>query len=506
MVAAAGAGGSFPLANGSDLLRIGDKMAVLRKLKIGLAGVMCTPFRGDKERYFAEDWKALSGLQETAGFELKVIEKGIYTLEEAQQAADALSQWGADFILLQSSSFAAAEFIRPFAASRLRLGLWGVPEGEPSAEGGLPLNSFTGVNLYNSLLKTRLKEYPHPVKWFFGHSENPSFKERFEITVQALRALVNLRGSRVGLAGGVAPGFDNLTVDPAVLKNKLGVEVVELDFDAVLKRAQTLEDQKLIDAVKKSFLQPNVNFNAHLGGQLEKLSRLQIAYSQFAQEEGLSAFAISCWPRFQSDYGVAVCSLLGQLNTLGIPAACEGDVPAAVSMLALSLLSNGAVTTLMDLVTLDGEDDSVLLWHCGPTSPLLADERGVRMNSLWLFDQPAAQPVGLHNDLILKGGKVTVAGFTADFERALVLEGEIDPHKPSYKGSSGWLKQIHMRGKRLRALDLAETLLSSGFQHHYPLAYGRLENAFLEMAAWADIAEISPCSYTTYLKPQGTIC
>ncbi|MFZ6018804.1 MAG: hypothetical protein ACOYXO_04270 [Chloroflexota bacterium] len=481
-------------------------MSGLRKLKIGVAGVMCTPFRGDKERYFAEDWTALSGQQEAAGFELKVIEKGIYTLEEAQQAADALSQWGADFILLQSSSFAAGEFIRPFAAAQIRLGLWGVPEGEPSSEGGLPLNSFTGVNLYNSLLRTRLKEYPHPVKWFFGHAESPSFQERFNITVQALRALVNLRGSRVGLAGGVAPGFDNLTVDPGVLKNKLGVEVVQLDFDAVLKRARTLEDQKLIDTVKASFLQPNVNLNAHLTGQLEKLSRLQVAYSQFAQEEGLSAFAISCWPRFQSDYGVAVCSLLGQLNTLGVPAACEGDVPAAVSMLALSLLSNGAVTTLMDLVTLDEEDESVLLWHCGPTSPLLADERGVRMNSLWLFDQPAAQPVGLHNDLILKGGKVTVAGFTADFERALVLEGEIDPQKPSYKGSSGWLKQIHMRGKRLQAMDLAETLLSSGYQHHYPLVYGQVENAFLEMAAWADIAEISPLNYTTYLKPQGTIC
>ncbi|GIV63888.1 MAG: hypothetical protein AB1457_12920 [Chloroflexota bacterium] len=481
-------------------------MITFRKLKIGLAGVMCTPFRGEKERYFTEDWKTLSAHQEAAGFELKVIEKGIYTQEEAQRAADELSQWGADFILLQSSSFAAGEFIRPFAATQIRMGLWGVPEGAPSAEGGLPLNSFTGVNLYNSLLQTRLKEFPHPVKWFFGHAESPSFKERFNITVQALRALVNLRGCRVGLAGGVAPGFDNLTVDPAVLRNKLGVELVELDFDAVLKRAKTLGDQKLIDSVKASFIQSNVTFNEHLVGHLEKLARLQVAYAQFVQEEGLSALAISCWPRFQSDYGVAVCSLLGQLNTVGVPTACEGDVPAAVSMLALSLLGNGAVTTLMDLVTLDEDDNSVLLWHCGPTSPLLADERGVRMSSLWLFDQSNAQPVGLHNDLILKGGKVTVAGFTADFEKALVLEGEIDPQKRSYKGSSGWLKQIHMRGKRLGTLDLAETLLSSGFQHHYPLVYGRLENAFLEMAAWADIAEISPLNYTTYLKPKGMIC
>jgi len=480
-------------------------MKTIRNLKVGLVGMMCTPFRGDKEHYFLEDWQTLLGLQEELGFELKVIEEGVYTKDEAQQSATKLAEWGADFILVQSSSFAAGEFIQPFAATKIRLGLWGVPEGVPSKEGGLPLNSFTGVNLYNSLLRTRLG-YPHPIKWFFGRAESPTFRERFSISMRALRALINLQGSRIGLAGGVAPGFDNLIINPEDLKRKLGVEMVELNFEKVLERAQLLRDDKRLESVKSSFLKENVQFDIGLNEHLEKLSRLQIAYLQIAEEEGINAFAISCWPRFQADYGVAVCSLLGELNTLGVPAACEGDVPSAVSMLALSLISSGTVTTLMDLVTLDPADDSVLLWHCGPTSPLLADQRGVRMGSLWLFDQQGGTPIGLHNDLTLQAGRVTVGGFTADFEKVLVFQGEIDPHKPSYRGSRGWLKNIQMRKKPLRALDLAETLLSSGFQHHYPVIYGEVEEAFLEMAAWANILEIKPIEYSTHLKAQGLPC
>ena len=101
------------------------------KLKIGLAGVMVTPFRGDKEGNFRKDYQALQKMAFDYNFELKTIEQGIYSQDQAINAAQALADWGADFILLQSSSFAAGKFIYPFAETSIRLGLWGVPEGEP---------------------------------------------------------------------------------------------------------------------------------------------------------------------------------------------------------------------------------------------------------------------------------------------------------------------------------------------------------------------------------------
>lgn len=475
-------------------------MAAIQKPKIGLVGMMSSPFRGDKENNFSGDAQSLHALTETLDFELMVVPDGIYTYAAAAAAAEALGQWGADYILVQSSSFASGDFIRPFAHLGVRMGVWAVPEGAPTSEGGLPLNSFTGLNMYNSLLRRYFTGYPHPVKWFFGRPEDPLFINRFKITVAALRAIINLQGSRIGLMGGVAQGFDNLIVDPRDYEARLGVRVEALELDAVLGRARQVEAGPELDQKAESFLAPGVTLGKGGRQHLFELAKLQIAFEAVIAEHGLDAVAVSCWPRFQAEPGVAVCSLVGQLNTLGLVTACEGDVPSAAGMLALQYLTGGAVVTLMDLVSVDPSDDSVLLWHCGPTSPALAGEGGVQMESLWLFEDADGGKMGLHNNLVLKAGEVTVMGFTPNLDGLLVLTGEIDPSKPSYKGSRGWLKQMRVGGKPVDTGSLAETLVATGYQQHYPLAYGDLTGAALEMGLYLGIPALEPRKYQDYLS------
>jgi L-fucose isomerase-like protein len=209
---------------------------------------------------------------------------------------------------------------------------------------------------------------------------------------------------------------------------------------------------------------------------------------------------MSCWPQFQEDYNLAVCSVMGHLNTGGLIAACEGDLTSAVSMLALRYLTNGQVITLMDLVSIDNTDESVLLWHCGPTSPALADENGVTIQPLWLFDGPDGKRTGLHNDLVLRPGIGTVLGFTTDFNGMLILEGEIDNAKPSYMGSRGWLTNIHLNSEKITTPDLVQTLMVSGYQHHYPFAYGYLGEAGLELCGWLGIHPVPKENYTPYIR------
>ena len=191
---------------------------------------------------------------------------------------------------------------------------------------------------------------------------------------------------------------------------------------------------------------------------------------------------------------------MGSLNTEGLVAACEGDVPAAIGMMALHFLSNAGIVTLMDLVTVDPNDESILFWHCGPTSPKLADRSGTRMESLWLFDGPEGQRTGLHNDLTLKPGAASVLGFSADFEHMLIMGGEIDSTKPGYRGSRGWFRSLHLNNEPVKTADLVQTLMASGYQHHYPLAYGNLAEASLELAAWLKVKPITVERYTSFVK------
>jgi len=474
-------------------------MEKIRKPKIGLAGVMCTPFRGDKEGDYRASRASLDALAERLDFEFHAVEHGIYSLEKAESAARHLQEWGADFIMLQASSFASGDFIYPFSRLPACLGLWAVPEGAPTSEGGLPLNSFTAANLYNSILKTRATGYARPVKWFLGAPGQMLFDRRLEITVQALRAMLNLKGARIGRVGGVAPGFNNLIIDKSRLKERLDISVVDLELEEVLQRAGQVEGKKA-EAAALEIRASAAQFDESQAPALLKSGRVNLALQQTAEEHGLRALAVSCWPGFQTDYNFAVCTVMGQLNTRGLVAACEGDVPSAVGMLALHYLTNGSVVTLMDLATVDPTDESILLWHCGPTSPELADTRGARMQPLWLFDGPAGQRTGLHNDLVLKPGEATVLGFSADFDHLLVLAGTIDNTKPSYVGSRGWLKSLRLNTEPVKTADLVQTLMASGYQHHYPLAYGDLSEAGLELSTWLGMTPIPVERYSAYAR------
>jgi L-fucose isomerase-like protein len=474
-------------------------MKEIRRLKVGMAGLMCTPFKGDKEKHYRESHDALMDLADLHNFDLHVIEQGMYEDKHAKAAASELSEWGADFVILQTSSFGPGQFIYEFTKSPVFLGLWAIPEGPPAGGGGLPLNSFTGMNLYNSILGTRDTGYKHPVKWFYGHPGQPLFDDRFIITMQALRAVVNLRESRIGLIGGVAPGFDNLIVDYEVIRTALGVDVVEIEPEEIIDKAKAFDTERII-AAEKVLLADNVTLAAGQETAVEKSSRVLIAYQEIVREQELDALAVSCWPEFQEDYHLAVCSVMGAANQLGVVAACEGDITSAVSMLALKYLSGGEIVSLMDLSAVDEADDSVLLWHCGPAPVSFADEGGVRMGPLWLFDGYEGEPIGLHNDLVLKPGAATVMGFTTDFQRMLIMDGIIDNEKPGYVGSRGWMSEIHLNGENIDTRDLVETIMSSNYQHHYPLIYGEYAPASMELAAWLGIRLIQRRNYRAYLQ------
>jgi hypothetical protein len=474
-------------------------MFEIQKPKVGLAGVMCTPFRGDKEGNFTGDILALEKLASGLNFEFHALENGIYDLDQAQAAAQELREWEADFVLLQTSSFASGDFLYPFTKSNFLLGLWSVPEGPPTVEGGLPLNSFTASNLYNSIIRTTSTDYHKPVKWFFGHPGQPLFDQRFSITVQALKALVNLPGQKIALIGGVAPSFDNLIIDYSDLNTGLGIDVIELNIEQVLNIARDLEEPqfiKILNDVKSSA----ISFENQHTPALEKTARVQKAIQILSKKHNFEAVGLSCWPQFQQDYDLAVCSVMGHLNTVGLIAACEGDLTSAASMLTLRYLTDGDVVTLMDLVSIDSTDDSVLLWHCGPTSPELADDNGVTIQPLWLFDGPDGKQTGLHNDLVLKPGQGTVLGYSTNFKSMLILEGEIDNTKPSYMGSRGWFKNLRLNSESISTVDLVQTIMVSGYQHHYPFAYGNLGEAGLELCGWLGIQPILKEVYTPHLR------
>lgn len=467
----------------------------MEKVRVGLVGTYQDSFDAVKAReIFNDSVKELKELGRQQGFTVVPIMELLLDGEDAEKARVELDSQKVDIVLCQVSCFASGEIITPLALTNARLGLWAVPES--TEDGPLPLNSFCGMNMYSSIIAYHLKNHDIPYKWFFGSVRDQLFRDRFDITVRVLNTIKNLRNSNIALIGGVAPGFKDLDYDARLLESRYGVNTFSLELVEVLDRVDKFsvgQTKAAIDELKGSASCIDVD-----NGEYERNARLYLAFRQLAEERNLKAMAISCWPELQTRYQVKPCSVLGQLNENNIVAACEGDLPSALSMLMLNLL-NDERSILMDLSSFDSTDETVMMWHCGPAAPCWAENiiqhRKISIGREDLVDY------GIGNDLVLKAGPVTAMRLTGEGDEVFTFTGEfLKNQKKSFHGSRGWMGNIRMNEEALTALDLINTVMVHGFQHHFPIAIGEVNELVMELCSWLDLKVLPPIRYRNYFQ------
>jgi L-fucose isomerase-like protein len=466
--------------------------------KIGLVGFYSLNFSANQFGVLPRAVAALDALASSLDFSFHAVSQGVTTLEAAESARRELEAWGADLVLIQCSSFALGDLLDPFMTSASRIAIWAVPE--PTREGPLPLNSLAAFNLYASKLRL---SYPHvPFKWFYGTGEEPEFRKRFALTVRALATLKALRGANIGLLGGIAPTFDNLRFDHSIVQAKLGVNIVEETMDEMFARARGCPSDRVERAADE--ILDAVRANDLPRGFIETTARIYLALADLAHEHNYGAMAVSCWPRFQQELQIAPCAAYGWLNQVGLTIADEGDALGAVSMLALRAAS-GLPTTLMDMVALDEEQNRVQFWHCGgPTPPAFADREGAKLTFHPTLDrgQPAGAPRrGASLDLLMRPGPATIMRFSNSAQQMFLLGADIleEPTR-GFEGSRGWFGNLKMSGVPVQVLDLLETIVYYGIEHHYPIAFAEVTDVMNELAAWAGLPVIPVTHYQAYLR------
>ncbi|MGI6201253.1 MAG: hypothetical protein ACOYJA_10815 [Christensenellales bacterium] len=473
------------------------------KLKICLVSAVQTSFWGSGEGLYAKrDLPRMRQLARQWDFELCAIEEPIPDGKAAAAAQARIAQMGADFLLIQVSTFAAGEILLPLADTGLPIGLWGVPE--VSENGAIPNNSFCGVNMYASILRQYLAPQAR-YKWFYGVGDEPMFLQRLRVTVSALKALKRLKGAKVALMGGIAPGFHDFYFDERKTAQKLGVRVdTLLEFSDIKDRALAYTPEQIAPVL--------ADMRAEYGSiapemdppHLENAARVYHAFEQVVEEGGFEAIAISCWPRFRKELGIVVCAVIGRLLAHGIIAACEGDVDSAISMMLLRSLS-GQQPMLMDMSKFDPEDQTVLMWHCGSAPAQYADGKGVRLEGHYkpgsrITCMDEVKVVGV-NSMVYAPRKVTVARLTDDYRHMMLLSGEfIDKADRSYDGSRGWLGHLTADGRPVAVEDLVNTVMNQGFQHHYPIVAGDVEAEMREVMAWLGVDPLPLIPYRSYLQ------
>jgi len=463
----------------------------MKELNVGFVGCYQTNFNVDFAlRTLKKSVEALEKLSKERNFSFYPIRKGVFNEDGAIRAKKELEDKKVDFVLIQNSSFAPGEIIPVLAnIGTRRLGLWAVPE--PTEEGPLPLNSLCGMNMYGSIIGQYLRDHNVTAKWFFGEVEDPLFQNRFGLTLKVLSALKNLSQSRIGLIGGIAPGFYDLYFDERELQSKYGVCISHHEFSEIVQKVNSYPDSrvmKLAEQIKKE------GTNKGLDSEyFEKAARVYLALEEITRENSYRALAVSCWPKFQNEYQFDVCSTLGRLNHNGIVASCEGDIPGALSMLLLNYLNQDR-SMLMDLVKFDTVDDSVLMWHCGPTARCWANKKGMKYCTHYI------DKMGIINDMVFQPQPTTIMRITTEGRKMLLATADIlSSNKKSYDGSRGWFGNFKILGEKISSLDFVNTVMVHRLEHHFPIASGDLTDELMEVSRWLDIEPLSSVRYQNYL-------
>ncbi|MEO1688292.1 MAG: hypothetical protein AAFU61_10340 [Pseudomonadota bacterium] len=435
---------------------------------------------------FAEERLAamLARLQET-GAELTGPRALLFDAKAASEALATLAAQSPDVILLLQATFCDASMAVETATAfpDTPLAIWAVPE--PRTGGRLRLNSLCGLNLASHALGLSQR----PFGWLFADPDGDVAADlaallagdraapRLDAAAPA-EAVVGdegeavaaaLRGRRIGRIGEHPEGFHTCAYDPSTLKALAGLEVEALTLDDLFARARAADPPEAC-AAEAAELEGIGEVD---GAQLDRSLRLRTALDELRAERRYDAFAIRCWPEAFTEYGGAVCGPVSMLGEARAPCACEADVYGAATQLLLQAAAEAPVF-LADVVDMDVEDDTGVVWHCGQAPVSMASTQAPPRAAIH-----SNRRMPLLYEFALKPGRVTFARLSQALGAPkLVLGGGEMLERPlAFGGTAGVL-----RFDRPVARVLPD-LIASGLEHHVALAYGDHRQALRGAAA-----------------------
>ncbi len=442
---------------------------------VGFTGIWFKNFWGFRPELYEERKTELEAWSLRHGINSHLSSGPFQNAEEAVLAARKLNEY-ADAVLLDVATFPEGKAAQAFAETlSIPCILWSRPETKHQTH--LGHNSFCGANFINSNLALRGIQ----VRQIFGALDSPENTARLRTALRLIGAAKAVRGATIALLGeGIVPKFHDIDVtgqNREALKQRWGITYADVPVAHLLTTAKSLEHAEVTERMK-SFSMVFHDSSRHDSEQLERLARLALAVRRLADHEGYAAAAVRCWPELQSMYGIYPCAAVAMLNQLGLPCACEGDPGGALDMLLLSQLM-GSPSTLLDVVDWHDDRESMTIWHCGPTAPEWADEKGTRLVGHCVYGSkddggPAQGPLG-NADMAFKAGPVTLLRTLGGLDDEFIIEGElVPPGERDITGSCGVVEQMQSYARPVTGAAVRHEIMSRRLPHHFTAVRGHL--------------------------------
>ncbi|MFW6138906.1 MAG: L-fucose/L-arabinose isomerase family protein [Spirochaetota bacterium] len=285
--------------------------------------------------------------------------------------------------------------------------LWGPRDEAPLKDGSRLRDTQCGLFATSKILQRCGVPFSYIIN---SRVDSGVFERGFKTFMAAARAAGSFLGARIGQISTRPGDFYTVIVNEGELLERWGIEVVPLTLVDVEKQVlDMVKNDKRVKETAEEF-KKRVTFKEMGEEVIMKLAALKQVMADWAQREQLSAIAIQCWDALQLALGIVPCFVNSELTAMGIPVACETDINGALTSLLLqNAAHNDSPTFFCDLTIRHPENEnSELLWHCGPFPHQLAKQPGKAFVGKH-FILPSGAP-GTGNWEI-KGGDITLARF-----------------------------------------------------------------------------------------------
>ena len=236
------------------------------------------------------------------------------------------------------------------------------------------------------------------------HGSSEYISRRLQILAKVSEAKRKMKGCKLGIIGKPSDWLISSIVEPTIVKERLGIELVEIPMEELLQT---------IDKTPETTSQESTENEAILEA-LPMANRIYGALRSIVDQYNLQGLTIRCFDLLTAVHNTG-CIALARLNAKGIVAGCEGDVPAMLSMMIVQSLL-GVSGFQANPASINPETGEMLFAHC--TIPF-------NMVECYELDTHFESGIGVGIRGYMKEGPVTIFKVSGDLSRCFIAEGEL---------------------------------------------------------------------------------
>ena len=446
----------------------------MTNLKINPKAVIGVIFLGRKRPGFDPEWGAAMENRLRAMFRAE----GLNTVEPPEKVTDEdtlragmklFAERGVNTLMVLQATMGDARLSQTVAQ------MWPDPViiwATPEKQTGDMISSCSLVGTHN--WGSILRGLDHPFELVYGAPEDAAAKRQLAEAVNIALTFRRLRGTRLGLVGGQAPGYFAMAADTFVTHRAIGAQTQTyslLEFDDIVRG---IPDKAVADDIAL-FKKLGIPHKDTTDDDLPMASRLYLAMRHYFDNEKLDALTVRCWPEMAAHFGQWPYVGMARLLDEGRAVASEGDADGALATLIGMTLGLGTCH-LTDW--LEHDDKTITTWHIGATPMSMCapvgQPGGPRLARHYNIRKPAVIEASLLEDM-----PVTVARFWRCDGKYLATAREGRTIKPA---RHLMMTNALVEMTRENPTEWFDTLIHEGMPHHALVFQGHHEHLLKRFA------------------------